>query len=150
MCLISNQKNISDNQVLLDTEPLTLTFLGYFYPYICFAPRPPPQFFCVKSLDIVCLFGQVYVDEPIWGWFRQTFFWPQKPQLFVLIGSRAVCRCREGYVGDPFVECRLEPCSTSPCGTNADCSSSGRYPDKSEIGFYPIDNSDNTFILILA
>ncbi len=45
-------------------------------------------------------------------------------------GSRAVCRCRDGYVGDPFAECRLEPCATSPCGTNADCSSLGRSASK--------------------
>ena len=43
-----------------------------------------------------------------------------------VLGSRAVCRCRDGYVGDPFSECRLEPCASSPCGTNADCSSTGR------------------------
>ena len=41
-------------------------------------------------------------------------------------GQRAVCRCRSGYIGDPFSACRLEPCSTNPCGTNADCTSSGQ------------------------
>ena len=40
--------------------------------------------------------------------------------------QRAVCKCRPNYVGDPFSECRLEPCSTSPCGVNADCTASGR------------------------
>ena len=27
--------------------------------------------------------------------------------------------------GDPFVNCRLNPCSQSPCGINADCSATG-------------------------
>ena len=31
-----------------------------------------------------------------------------------------------GYIGDPFVNCQLEPCSTDPCGTNAECESQGR------------------------
>ena len=31
-----------------------------------------------------------------------------------------------GYVGDPFVNCQLEPCSQDPCGANADCNSRGR------------------------
>ena len=31
-----------------------------------------------------------------------------------------------GYVGDPFVNCQLEPCSQDPCGTNAECESQGR------------------------
>lgn len=41
-------------------------------------------------------------------------------------GRSAVCRCRSGYVGDPFVNCALEPCSQDPCGTNAECESQGR------------------------
>ena len=41
-------------------------------------------------------------------------------------GRSAVCRCRSGYVGDPFVNCQLEPCSQNPCGTNAECESQGR------------------------
>jgi hypothetical protein len=28
-----------------------------------------------------------------------------------------------GYVGDPFVDCQLEPCSQNPCGSNAECDS---------------------------
>ena len=34
-----------------------------------------------------------------------------------------------GYAGDPFDQrrgCEIEPCSTGPCGTNAECSSNGR------------------------
>ena len=34
-----------------------------------------------------------------------------------------------GYAGDPFDQrrgCEVEPCSTGPCGTNAECSSNGR------------------------
>ena len=32
----------------------------------------------------------------------------------------------KGYIGDPFVNCQLEPCSQDPCGTNAECESQGR------------------------
>ena len=28
---------------------------------------------------------------------------------------------RDGYEGDPFVRCTLNPCLTSPCGVNAEC-----------------------------
>ena len=34
-----------------------------------------------------------------------------------------------GYAGDPFDQrrgCEIEPCSTGPCGTNAECESNGR------------------------
>ena len=34
-----------------------------------------------------------------------------------------------GYGGDPFDQrrgCEIEPCSTGPCGTNAECTSNGR------------------------
>ena len=34
-----------------------------------------------------------------------------------------------GYGGDPFDQrrgCEIEPCSTGPCGTNAECNSNGR------------------------
>ena len=34
-------------------------------------------------------------------------------------------RCRPNYEGDPFVNCVLNPCLTSPCGINADCERNG-------------------------
>jgi len=40
-------------------------------------------------------------------------------------GNRAICKCPDGYTGDPFVRCNADPCSQSPCGTNADCESNG-------------------------
>jgi len=33
--------------------------------------------------------------------------------------------CREGYEGDPFVQCLANPCRQAPCGTNANCQESG-------------------------
>ena len=50
-----------------------------------------------------------------------------------------VCRCHEGYHGDPFVQCSLDPgfitppepvdpCTPSPCGPNAKCHVDGYRP----------------------
>ena len=44
----------------------------------------------------------------------------------------AICKCHEGYTGDPFAQCSLipgvinppeptDPCQPSPCGPNAEC-----------------------------
>ena len=56
-----------------------------------------------------------------------------------VINHQPVCRCRSGYTGDPFRECRREiatttvrttefvdPCDPTPCGANANCRSRQR------------------------
>ena len=34
-------------------------------------------------------------------------------------------KCPRGYSGDPYTNCRLDPCSTGPCADNAICENSG-------------------------
>ena len=49
-----------------------------------------------------------------------------------VLNHNPVCKCHEGYHGDPFVQCSLDPgfisppepvdpCLPSPCGPNAEC-----------------------------
>ncbi|XP_047739044.1 uncharacterized protein LOC108675679 isoform X2 [Hyalella azteca] len=47
-----------------------------------------------------------------------------------VIGHAPICRCREGFTGDPFSRCYVEvlppvtkddPCNPSPCGPNSEC-----------------------------
>ncbi|XP_021954599.1 adhesive plaque matrix protein 2 [Folsomia candida] len=61
------------------------------------------------------------------------------------VGNKAVCKCPRGFAGDPLFQCQQQapisraiisqpppqairahdPCNPSPCGTNAECRSSG-------------------------
>ena len=56
-----------------------------------------------------------------------------------VVNHQPVCKCDEGYLGDPFVQCSLDPlglnppepvdpCTPSPCGPNAECQVSGARP----------------------
>ena len=56
-----------------------------------------------------------------------------------VVNHQPVCKCDDGYLGDPFVQCSLDPlainppepvdpCTPSPCGPNAECQVSGTRP----------------------
>merc|ERR1712002_322045 len=41
-------------------------------------------------------------------------------------GRTAVCKCKPSYTGDPYTNCRFDPCSSNPCGQGAICENNGR------------------------
>ncbi|MCL4137510.1 UNVERIFIED_CONTAM: hypothetical protein GTU68_046077 [Idotea baltica] len=48
-----------------------------------------------------------------------------------VVSHNPICRCRDGYTGDPFTLCYIKlpvtPCHPNPCGINAQCSPIGTF-----------------------
>jgi hypothetical protein len=87
----------------------SLNLLRYYKPYI--------------KLFKLCKPG--FIDEAVLGYICMTFLLPGR-----IVNHQPLCSCPNGYVGDPFVHCKVpeivvqpptDPCIPTPCGPYANC-----------------------------